>query len=83
MKFTEKVAVEITHARKKHAPIHSLHEGYAVILEEVCELWAEVMKRREQRDLVRIREELIQIAAMAQRTAEDVIETNPDFNGPP
>lgn len=31
-------------ARQKHAPMHSPHEGYAVLLEEVDELWDEVKR---------------------------------------
>jgi hypothetical protein len=35
--FGELVAFEIGKARRKHSPINSVHEGYAVILEEVDE----------------------------------------------
>lgn len=38
------VAEELAQARATHAPMHSHHEGYAVILEELDELW-EVCKR--------------------------------------
>lgn len=31
-------------ARQKHAPMRGAHEGYAVILEELDELWAEVKR---------------------------------------
>lgn len=31
-------------ARKKHAPMRGPHEGYAVLLEEVDELWDEVKR---------------------------------------
>jgi hypothetical protein len=70
--FQELVEAELATARKGHAPLNSLHEGYAVILEEVDELWEEVRKKRSQRDPRAILTELVQIAAMAQRTAEDV-----------
>jgi len=30
---------EYKQARKKHAPMRGVHEGYAVILEEMDELW--------------------------------------------
>jgi NTP pyrophosphatase (non-canonical NTP hydrolase) len=42
-----------------------------VLLEEVDELWDEVRKKRETRDLPAVRTELLQIAAMAWRTALD------------
>lgn len=71
--FVEHVSREIDAARSKHSPINSLHEGYSVILEELDEFWDEVKKRSSQRDLDHAYEELVQIAAMAQRTAEDVI----------
>lgn len=71
--FAEQVQNEIALARKKHKPINSLHEGYSVILEEMDEFWDEVKKKASERDLEHAYEELIQIAAMAQRTAEDVI----------
>ena len=34
------VAMELSAARAKHPPQKSLHEGYAVLLEEVDEFWA-------------------------------------------
>lgn len=40
------VAQELDSARIKHAPMVSPHEGYAVILEELDELWDEVKKWR-------------------------------------
>lgn len=69
----EMVAMELDAARAKHPPHKSLHEGYAVLLEEVEEFWAEVKKKSEERSPSRMLEELIQVAAMAVRTAEDVI----------
>lgn len=63
---------EIESARAKHRPINSAHEGYSVILEELDEFWEEVRKKRSERSRERMVAELVQIAAMAQRTAEDV-----------
>jgi hypothetical protein len=65
------VAAELRQARAVHSPLNSHHEAYSVILEELDEYWAEVKKRRAQRDPARLHEELVQIAAMAVRTAVD------------
>lgn len=72
--FALHVRCEIERARGKHKPINSAHEGYAVILEELDEFWEEVKKKRELRDTLAMYGELVQIAAMAQRTAEDVLD---------
>ena len=70
--FADLQRQEIEAARSKHRPINSAHEGYSVILEELDEFWEEVRKKRSERSLERMVAELVQIAAMAQRTAEDV-----------
>ena len=72
MIFTQLQEAELAHARDKHPPLHSLHEAYAVILEEVEEFKAEVFKQTPARDHKSIVVELAQIAAMCQRTAEDL-----------
>jgi len=61
---------EIERARVKHPAYHSAHEGYAVILEELDELWDEVKQRDQSID--RMREEAIQVAATAIRFIQDV-----------
>lgn len=66
------VESEILHALAEHPPIHSAHEGYAVILEELDELKAEVWKRSSKRNMENMREEAIQVAAMAVRFILDV-----------
>lgn len=71
--FASLVAIEIDRARSRHDPINSVHEGYAVLLEKVEEFWAEVMKRTKDRSATKMRDELVQIAAMAQRTCEDAV----------
>lgn len=71
--FLAEVHDEVMRARKGHAPINSAHEGHSVILEEVEEFWDEVKLKREARDPGKMWNELVQVAAMAMRTAEDVV----------
>lgn len=52
---------EYKRARSKHGPMRGPHEGYAVLLEEVDELWDEVKGNNPER----ARKEVIQVAAMA------------------
>ena len=64
---------QLAHARKIHpAPLASAHEAWAVIAEELEEFWEEVRKKKEARDPAKMRIELLHVAAMAQRTAEDL-----------
>jgi len=67
------IVTEICKARVKHAPMRGPHEGYAVLLEEVDELWAEV--KAQKFDKEKARKEAIQIAAMALAFAVEVCET--------
>ena len=55
------VLQELHRARKKHKPMQSAHEGYAVILEELEELWDAVKKD----DKAHAKKEAMQVAAMA------------------
>lgn len=71
--FPALVRAELKKARSKNGSQHSLHEGYAVLLEEVDEFWDIVKLKASKRDLKEALSELVQIAAMAQRTAEDVL----------
>lgn len=48
------------------------HEGYAVILEELDELWDEVKKNQRNYDLFNQRKEAIQCAAMCIRFATEL-----------
>jgi hypothetical protein len=67
------VKVELLDATNKFGAFHNAHEAYAVLLEEVDELWDEV--KRKQREgyerLRRMQEEAIQVAAMAVRLVLD------------
>jgi hypothetical protein len=66
------VRAEVRRATAKYAPFNSAHEGYAVLLEEVEELWAEVKKAPAARDPRAMREEAVQVAAMAVRFIHDM-----------
>ena len=65
---------ELANAMKHHSSMKSSHEGYAVILEEVDELWDEVKKnpKKHPEALGNMRKEAIQVAAMAMRFVVDV-----------
>jgi hypothetical protein len=66
------VLTELRRACAAFPRFASAHEAYAVLLEEIDELWDEVKKRpTERRDYV-IRAEAIQVAAMAIRFVLDV-----------
>jgi len=55
-------------ATKKFGPFASAHEGYAIVLEEVDEMWNEIKRN----NIAKAREEAIQVAAMAIRFLVDV-----------
>lgn len=71
---------ELAQAKLKHPPLKSAHEGYAVILEELDEVWAHV--KTKQPNYRAMRRELIQVAAMAQRMAEEICEREIRFTPP-
>ena len=68
--FLAAVYRELARARRKHGPMHSHHEAWGVLQEELDEVWDEV--KRQQPDPQRIIAELVQVAAMCARWAEDV-----------
>lgn len=59
---------ELRRARSKFPKFNSAHEGYAVLLEEVDELWDEVKHGSRERQC----NEAVQVAAMALRFLIDV-----------
>ncbi len=67
---------EYNRATAKFGPFKSGHEGYAVILEEMDELW-EGVKNNDSRNM---KEEVVQIAAMAIRFYVDVIKKQETVN---
>ena len=67
---------ELESATSKNPPFNSAHEGFAVLLEEVDELKAEVWKKPKERDASKMQREAIQVAAMGIRFLKDVGFTN-------
>lgn len=67
-------ADELDRAIRRFGPMASPHEGYAVLLEEMDELWQEVKdnKRLPDEYLPAMRAEALQVAAMAMRFVLDV-----------
>lgn len=58
----------------KFPPFNSFHEGYAVLLEEVNELWDEIKKKRTDRNSRQIAYEAIQVGAMALALIKDCLD---------
>jgi hypothetical protein len=56
---------EIAFALGRFGDFASMHEGYAVILEELEELWQEIKVKQESRDYEKLRKEALQVSAMA------------------
>lgn len=63
---------ELKKARANFPEFNSAHEGFAVLAEEVSELWDHVKLKQSKRDPVAMRKEAIQIAAMSLRFAIEV-----------
>jgi hypothetical protein len=63
---------ELERAMEMWPPMQSAHEGYAVILEELDELWDLVKVNQKRHDLGAMRNEAVQLAAMAARFVADL-----------
>ena len=66
------VMQEIVQAVNNWPPMNSQHEAFAVLMEEVDELWDCVRIKQKNRDLAKARNEAIQVAATAIRFAVEV-----------
>jgi hypothetical protein len=66
------VQSEIVRARARFPALHSAHEGLGVLLEEVREVEDQVFETRGVATGAALRAELIQVAAVALRMAEDL-----------
>lgn len=66
------VMEEYDRAVSDYGSFRSAHEGYAILLEEMDELKAEVWKKPKIRSKKQMRKEAIQVAAMAIRFIVDI-----------
>ena len=64
------ILLEYQRARDQHGRIYSAHEGYALLKEELDELWEEVRRRKP--DQVKMAAECVQVAAVAVRFLVEV-----------
>lgn len=63
-RFVRTMLDEMCSAREKFPPFHSTHEGFAVLKEEVDELW-DCVKQKNRGNSDDMLRECVQIAAMA------------------
>lgn len=68
--------VELLGARKKHGPMASAHEGFAVIMEEFDELKEHVWMKQKNRDHEAMRKELVQLGAMVIAMIVEVVDAD-------
>ena len=66
------IEIEFLRASDLYPDLHSNHEAYAVIKEEIDELWDEIKKSKDTRGNKEIRNELIQIGAMVIRYLDNL-----------
>jgi len=76
MNAIDLVKEELNKKRKKNKFVSSPHEGYALILEEVDELWEEVKKKQSLHNKQMMLDEAKQIAARAIMFMQDVCDVD-------
>jgi hypothetical protein len=70
------IAEECIKAMQRFPAFNTAHEGYAVLLEEVDELWEHVKIKQGLRLTHEMRREAIQVAAMALRFIHDICDAD-------
>jgi len=68
----EELERQVYSAMTKHGPMHSHHEAYGVIMEEVCEYFDQVRLWPKAHSDAEMRTELLHVAAMALRAIHDL-----------
>ena len=66
----EKIQDECDRGRQIYIPMRSIHEGYALLLEEMDELWDEIKKKEIEEE--KIAKEASHVGAMALRFLQDL-----------
>lgn len=72
----QRVIKELEYAMTMYPRFATAHEGSSVLREEFEELWEHVKVRQGKRNVIAMREEAIQTAAMALRFAIEVCESD-------
>ena len=72
LEIAGEMAIEVKRARDMYPKFNSAHEGYAVLKEEVDELWDEIKQKHASQ--AKLKEEAIQVGAMAIRFIQDCCE---------
>ena len=73
VKYSQEIYEEMADASSKFPKFVSEHEGYAILLEEVDELWEVVKLNQKNPDRLKLcRKECIQVGAMALRFLHDM-----------
>ena len=71
---SELIMAELNRATEKFGKFNNAHEGYAVLLEEVDELWEAVkLNQKHVNRNYKIEQEAIQVGAMALRILVDCV----------
>jgi len=68
----KQIEIEFLRASDLYSDLHSNHEAYAVIKEEIDELWDAIKKNKGTKGDKQIRHELIQIGAMVVRYLDNL-----------
>lgn len=66
------VAEEVERSEKHGSKFASLHEAYAVMAEEMDEVWDITKMKKRDRGMNKLRDELIQVAAMAVKAVQSL-----------
>ncbi len=71
LRFSSKILDEYDQAAENRPSFHSLHEAYAILLEEVDELWLLIKQKPYPQRMGQIQAEAIQVSATALRLLVD------------